>query len=795
MRWISDKGELKEYLLLGLICVFGLALRIASRKSSILGDGVILEGYDSYYHMRRIVYTVAHFPDTIWFDSYLDFPNGMQITWPALFDQIAAAFYHILSPLIGHTQGSIELSSSVLAPIIGCVTIIAVYVLAKDIFGAAGGLLAALFMSIAPYSISKTMLGEVDHHGLEALILLVLVIAYVNCCAVGRRCWMHVVLLGMSMAAIAYSWVGAPAYYGIMLALFFVQMTDLLRRNASIKPLASGIMASEVLALLFMAPFMSTTWMRGSFIAMMAILAATVVLYAISEAFRRARVKWYALPISIMIASVIIIALYKAGAHSGLWLLHSVPFIDSINGLLSHGISYLLGGGMTGKIAEAEPLFVGVDFVSWFGLYMLLSIAGLLALLWRLIISASRASVVFPSYLSQDRVPAALIFFVYTLVVLILTIGQKRFLYLYSINAAILYSVLFLEFAGQSIYFARAGSQSSPSAIDDKKTQRYERFLAALLLILLVLPSLMESASICKAAPDAAGAWRESLHWLQSSTPPAGYYDEPGQRPQYGVMSWWDYGNWIVYLGERPAVANNFQTGVIDSATFLLSTTEDQASSIMDERACRYVITDIELIYGKLQAIASWLNADPSRYQMIEQSGDQLMISLTDEGLRTTLSKLHLFDSSGMSRFRLIHESEDVDLIGGVSPQEATSGRIKIFEYVKGAVITGKAPAGRQVAVLLNLTSNTGREFQYLGRSDSVEGRYTVRVPYSTRRDGEVRSTGPYLVALLRDHLSLANESMDQDDLLVERVLEAEVSMEDVMEGRSVTVDFAAQSG
>ena len=81
----SEPAELFAVLILGLL------LRLFAGRNSLTENGILLPGYDEYYHMRRILFTANHFPNTLWFDSYLNYPQGLEITWPPLFDQISAA--------------------------------------------------------------------------------------------------------------------------------------------------------------------------------------------------------------------------------------------------------------------------------------------------------------------------------------------------------------------------------------------------------------------------------------------------------------------------------------------------------------------------------------------------------------------------------------------------------------------------------------------------------------------------------------------------------------------------------
>ena len=97
--------------------------------------------------------------------------------------------------------------------------------------------------------------------------------------------------------------------------------------------------------------------------------------------------------------------------------------------------------------------------------------------------------------------------------------------------------------------------------------------------------------------------WQDSLKWLGTSSPETSYYLEPSETPEYGVLSWWDYGNWIVYLSKRPAVSNNFQTGVQDSAHFFTTDSEQEAKAIMEKLKVKYVIVDKLMASGKFGAI------------------------------------------------------------------------------------------------------------------------------------------------------------------------------------------------
>jgi dolichyl-diphosphooligosaccharide--protein glycosyltransferase len=114
------------------------------------------------------------------------------------------------------------------------------------------------------------------------------------------------------------------------------------------------------------------------------------------------------------------------------------------------------------------------------------------------------------------------------------------------------------------------------------------------------------------------------------------------------------------------------------------------------------------------------------------------------------MMRLHLFDGDGLKTYRLVHESvpaptgdgivggmgeagfKDVynKLFGGNLPVEYT-GHVKIFEHVKGAHITGKAPVNATVSISLKVKTNQGREYSYSQKTVS-NGEFELIVPYST---------------------------------------------------------------
>jgi asparagine N-glycosylation enzyme membrane subunit Stt3 len=253
-----DDGKRHEYLEVLAVFLLGLVLRLFAGRNALPGGGVLFVGYDDFYHMRRILYTVAHFPNTLWFDSYLDYPHGMNLTWPPLFDQLLAA----VSLAFGqHSQHGIEMASATVPVFIGSIAIVAVYYMVKEIFDRKTAIMSAFMTALAPYYLQKSMLGETDHHSLEVLLLIFAIMFLVLALSKKERRILFAIAAGVSMAGLAYTWLGSSAYFGIILIYALVQMTLDLKNDVSSKETAITLLTALGVTLTLTLPFWNTTWM------------------------------------------------------------------------------------------------------------------------------------------------------------------------------------------------------------------------------------------------------------------------------------------------------------------------------------------------------------------------------------------------------------------------------------------------------------------------------------------------------------------------------------------------------
>ncbi|OPY49165.1 MAG: Dolichyl-monophosphooligosaccharide--protein glycosyltransferase AglB [Methanosaeta sp. PtaU1.Bin112] len=724
------------------VLIIGLLLRLFAGRSSLTENGILLPGYDEYYHMRRILFTAIHFPNTLWFDSYLNYPYGMEITWPPLFDQLSAA---ICVALGQHSKAGIELTACFAPLIFGLIAIVAVYYIIRELFDHKVALLAAFMAALAPYYLLYTMFAAMDHHCLEVMLLIIILLFMIMAISRKEKMYLYTIACGVAMALLAYTWQGADIYLAIFLFYAAVQITMDLKEGKSSKETAIIILGAYAIAFILVLPFGNTAWLSASFHGIGAMVVGLCVMFALAYLIAKRRISWKAFPLIILLISALFAVVSEfAGGFFG------------VIGLIEFGMEYIWGGEMIGKISEAEPLIYDAEtfyqvVFTMLGCNLLFSLGGLVA------------SVICIRRSTGPKRQGQILLLIWMAATLILTFGQSRFLYVSTITMGILISILFFLILDLLNERSLQAGQSQPVG--------HSRLLAGLLFLLLVLPTALDAASFAESSPPVvAGDWADALTWLKDNSNTTSFFESPDEVAEYSVMNWWDYGNWVLYLAQRPVVANNFQAGVSDAARFYLSEDEQEATSVLDARRSKYIIVDNKMIYGKLASLTAWANEDLSTYIKREDYGSEFVATPKDRLYNTTLGKLYLFDGAGTGHFRLIYESKT---LVGINPAKS---EVKIFEYVPGAVIKVRTGSDQKVGALLNMTSNLGREFIYINEGTLKGDSFEIRVPYATEGRQGCHAISPYLIY-----------SGNEAGVKMKNV---DVSEEDVRSGRTIELAF-----
>lgn len=180
-----------------------------------------------------------------------------------------------------------------------------------------------------------------------------------------------------------------------------------------------------------------------------------------------------------------------------------------------------------------------------------------------------------------------------------------------------------------------------------------DHVVVAAFLVILAVPCLVVAVAPFELTED----WKEALEWMRTS-PEEQNYLNPYEKPEYSVMSWWDYGNWILYVSKKAVVSNNFQAGAVDAAKFFTAKSEDEAIKIAKKRGVRYVVTADEI---------TMKDANNTKFPAIMRIAGY-NVDLMPEGEilnffnHTVLYRLHMENAENLTHFRLVKEFGDVKI-------------------------------------------------------------------------------------------------------------------------------------
>jgi dolichyl-phosphooligosaccharide-protein glycotransferase len=755
------------------VVIVAFLMRMLSYASVTANGSINFIGYDSFYHMRRILYTASNFPHSLNFDSYINYPQGFEVGWPPFFDLLGGLLANIMGG--GHPNvHTIEFAGALLPVLLGVLTVIPLYVAASSVFDRKNALLGAFIFAVLPAHIYVSQFGATDHHVAETLLSTSAYAFFILALKWAREGSLSLTSLrkisseknlikslafagasGFFFALMIYTWIGAPIFVSFIVLYAFIQTTKDLKAGKKSDYLLICTATSVLATLLFTIPLsawsvrpglemsaMYLSWFQVFYV--LAMLAGTLILWGFSSQISKKDLDWKYYP-------AILILVFGAG------LLSLRVFSAESYNFIIEGINYFLGKGeYLGTISEALPLFLNEQgklsfsaVLGSLGLCLATAMGGffLLGLEWK----------------GEKAKPEGVFFLLWSLFFAYLAFSQRRFTYLLAVNVSIL-TAYFLWVLLESLNFetevrklVKSGSVTGKNAIPALKTGKetkpktksklkinnpssskknsqpdYFKIVSSMVLLGFVfIPCIW--AGLAFAGNDGLidPGWKDSLTWLEASSPKTSYYLEPSETPEYGILSWWDYGNWITYLAKRPVVSNNFQTGIQDSSLFFTTDSEKKANEIMEKLKVKYVIADKQMASGKFSSIVELAGENISKYLNIEtvngNNGLEIVATAKTEFTNTELYKLYQLDGSNLGNLRLVHESNVSE------GKDDGNNSVKVFEFVPGAKLSGTASPGQNITATLELSSNTGRKFTYQNEAMSDKnGSFEITIPYST---------------------------------------------------------------
>jgi dolichyl-diphosphooligosaccharide--protein glycosyltransferase len=717
--------------------VLALCVRILPWHSVFRPEGVLFYGSDAFYHLRRIQYSVSHFPDVLDFDPFINFPHGAQPIWPPTLDWLIAA---VLRVLVGSDDPhGVELLAVFLPPIAGAATVAIFYYVARRFYSNAAALLAAGILAILPAHFFYSQLGFVDHHVFVALVATLMLGSMMELLRAGGdappaahgAALRQSVLLGLAMAAAILLWPGALIHVGIVQAGMVARLLVEKRRTKAIAWARRFALANFVTLLGVLPLSAGNEWPRwGSYSAV--VLSNFQPLYFGAAALcfslvglvwqrgwlcgdRRARSLAAAACGAALIALLLVTVqeLRQTLFDAWAWLVKLEEFQTAVNESAPLFSSFTTIHG-----SRATALFsVFVYFVPF-------AIAGLA---WR---SRRRA----------DR----LFFLWWALALFAATAIQWRFM-----NSYVIAHSLLLALVVQAVR-----DRFAPRTPVGPVARWAAAGLAACLALYLLFPiwltyrpHLVNAQRVMagKAPVSIQFMRRQALvvaaaRWLKENSP------SPRDDP-YSVLGPWGDGHILKYVAERPVVQDNFGDDVALenfelAEDYFSASDEGTALEILEKTGTRYVMVRST---GSGQGRGEYGEAS-LLFRLFKKRGSA---ARARGGAAIPALQHH----------RLIYESPRAR--GRADQREPRS---RIYEIVEGARLVGRAAPGSIVRAQLSLRSHHGGGFHYSASTGAdAEGRYELVLPYPNEpfspsvEAGErytIRSGNEY------GHVSIAEEAV-----------------------------------
>ncbi|MGV8107859.1 MAG: hypothetical protein AB2L10_00230, partial [Methanospirillum sp.] len=207
-------------------------------------------------------------------------------------------------------------------------------------------------------------------------------------------------------------------------------------------------------------------------------------------------------------------------------------------------------------------------------------------------------------HLKREYRPELMCILVWGITILYATIMHVRYEY-YAGVVIVLFSSITMTVLYDGIATRQNRVQMiKPGRDDYKKPFPIRSIFVIGVLILIIFGFSIQTISIVTESqigqPTMSYDWGISLVWLNENTPDSGVdYDAIYEKTNflypesaYGILSWWDYGHWITYLGQRIPISSPFQDNVRPVARFLSSVTEKEAEKYAGKIKPNYIITD-----------------------------------------------------------------------------------------------------------------------------------------------------------------------------------------------------------
>ena len=717
-------SKLSPGLIAGIITTlfFGIALylRIVLPYDQVfLSDCIKFTGTDTYYHMRIVDNLVHNFPNLNTLDPYMLYPKGMPIdSSHRFFDYLMAGIIWIAG-LGSPTQHTIDVVGAYFPAILGALTVIPVFFIGKALFNRWAGVIAAGLIAIYPGEfLGRSILGRTDHHSAEVLFITTTILFVILAIKAAQqkqlnfnhlkdRDWaviakplIYSLLSGIFFGIYLLTWLGALLFIFIIFIYFIIQFVIDHMRGKTTDHLCFIGFITLFIALIMFIPFATKeVYLASLVIALLAIALSGIV----SRLMAKQKLKPAYYPLALIGFGLAGIAIFYVVNPS---LLSSIlSSFDKIN-----------PSGTKLTVIEATPLLFptgNFSFLAAWGNFttgFFISFISLGILIYLVI-----------RQVESDKI----LFIVWSLVILAVTLSMRRFAYYFAVNVALLtgyFSWLILQLAGfkkkmvATVEINENTKKKKKKSKREKKQQRQKsgsrpitKWVNMALGIIVIFflsffPNIdlaIKSPPIVHAlyAPD--DAWYESLSWMKDNTPdPLGnpdlyyeLYEEPFQYPDtaYSIAAWWDYGYWITRVGHRIPNCNPGGGSRVGIAKLFLTQNATSANKKIDKLNAKYIIIDYATATGKFYAIATYAGRNDKDFHdsYYHPQENKFVQFFYPEYYRSLAVRLYNFDGSEVipQSSTVISYQERVSLEGNPYKEITSSKSFSNYEEAESYIL------------------------------------------------------------------------------------------------------------
>jgi dolichyl-diphosphooligosaccharide--protein glycosyltransferase len=395
-------------------------------------NGVNFQGVDAYYYLHIADLTAQNGMVLPKFDSYFDFPMGLDYSQLASSYNAYGYFIAIIPWIftLGHvTKQAIDFSAALHPAILGILALVPLfvitYLLTKNKWIASG---AILLGSVMPGEyMGRAMLGAADTHCLEIFLFSFLMMFTVMALTDGKLRFLYIVVSGLLATAYFIIWQGAVIYVILTAGFSCLWLIwSRIKGNPDYRTICtiSAIISITMVLYLIMSSNSSAIFMLIAPLAIMILIIAYTV-------FTRNLKNWvYLLPLGVVAVAVI-------GAVASIKFVGYYVYPQWFNYIVNQ-IYGLVVWHVQSTTAEELPLLITLGSVSpevpmaYFSVAFYLTFIGIGMLIYK--------------WIKHNDISVFMLL-IWTILLLVPTLAMRRFSYYFAINVIIISAIVIWDMA------------------------------------------------------------------------------------------------------------------------------------------------------------------------------------------------------------------------------------------------------------------------------------------------------------------------------------------------------------